>query len=145
MLCTHTVTFKLSVLRFEPEALTQTDPRSQQRGQTGRCSAMSRAKKEILTYRAPWPVYSMSWCRGKEDYCSNYFRMAIGSFKEEYSNQVQVVQLFEEPSVSETGDRETSADPLYSFQPICQFDHPYPTTKVSPTHPLLHLSLTRNL
>lgn len=96
----------------------------------GRRSFMSRAKKEILTYRAPWTVYSMSWCRGKEDYCSNFFRMAIGSFKEEYSNQVQVVQLFEEPSVSETGDRDTSSDPLYSFQPICQFDHPYPTTKV---------------
>lgn len=92
---------------------------------------MSRSKKEILTYRAPWTVYSMSWCRGKEDYCSHFFRMAIGSFKEEYSNQVQVIQLFEEPVSSEGGDRENVTEPLYSFQPICQFDHPYPTTKVS--------------
>jgi hypothetical protein len=100
---------------------------------------MARNKKEILTYHAPWTVYSMSWCRGKEKYCANRFRMAISSFKEEYSNQVQIIQLFEDEQPVAGADgglgpistdtKETA--PSFSFQPVCQFDHPYPATKVS--------------
>lgn len=46
---------------------------------------------------------------------SIYFRLAIGSFVEEYNNKVQIVALDEE--ISEFSTKST-------------FDHPYPTTKI---------------
>ena len=100
------------------------------------------SNKEIITYDAPWTVYSMSWCRGREDYCSTGFRMAIGSFREEYSNQVQVIQLRDNENSEHDSDvasmneskamkrNESSEEVSSSFQPICQFDHPYPPTKI---------------
>lgn len=45
-------------------------------------------------------------------YC---FRLALGSFVEEYNNKVQVVSL----------DEDTS-----EFSAKSTFDHPYPTTKI---------------
>ena len=44
-------------------------------------AAMAEKKKEIYTYEAPWLVYGMNWSvrRGKSE-----FRLAIGSFLEEY-------------------------------------------------------------
>lgn len=44
-----------------------------------------------------------------------YYRLAIGSFVEEYNNKVQIVSLDEEVS---------------EFSPKSTFDHPYPTTKI---------------
>ena len=41
-------------------------------------------KKEIYTYDAPWPVYGMAWSTKPE----HKFRLALGSFIEEYSNKV---------------------------------------------------------
>lgn len=69
-------------------------------------------KKEIYTYEAPWLVYGMNWSvrRGGPE-----FRLAIGSFLEEYSNQVEIVELN-----TDTG----------SFVSTGSFDHPYPTTKI---------------
>jgi WD repeat-containing protein 68 len=46
-------------------------------------------RKEIYTYEAPWMTYSMAWCRRGE----SGFRMAVGSYKEEYSNQIHIIQL----------------------------------------------------
>ena len=43
------------------------------------------------------------------------FRLALGSFVEEYNNRVQIVAL----------DEETS-----EFKAKSTFDHPYPTTKI---------------
>ena len=43
------------------------------------------------------------------------YRLAVGSFVEEYNNKVQIVQL----------DEETS-----DFVVRSTFDHPYPTTKI---------------
>ncbi len=48
-------------------------------------------KKEIYTYRAPWLAYSMAWCRRMDE--KNKFKMAIGSYKEEYSNNLSIIQL----------------------------------------------------
>lgn len=69
-------------------------------------------KKEIYTYEAPWLVYGMNWSvrRGGSE-----FRLAIGSFLEEYSNRVEIVELN-----TDTG----------SFVSTASFDHPYPTTKI---------------
>jgi DDB1- and CUL4-associated factor 7 len=49
-------------------------------------------KKEIYTYQAPWTVYSQSWSQRMDQ----KFRLAIGSFLEDYTNKVEVIQLNEE-------------------------------------------------
>jgi WD repeat-containing protein 68 len=71
-------------------------------------------RKEIYTYEAPWTTYAMGWCRRAD----GRFRMAVGSFKEEYSNQVQIIQL----------QRDEQGNGY--FQHKTEFDHPYPATKV---------------
>lgn len=68
-------------------------------------------RKEIYKYNAPWTVYGMNWSVRPD----KKFRLALGSFIEEYSNKVQIVQLDEE-----SGD----------FILRSMFDHPYPTTKI---------------
>eukprot|EP01031_Cornospumella_fuschlensis_P023550 gene23550-28560_t len=72
-------------------------------------------RKEIFTYVCPWTPYSMAWRRNPR----GRFQIAVGSFIEEYINQFQVLQL----------DR-TANNNLGSFNTLCQFDHPYPATKV---------------
>ena len=71
-------------------------------------------KKEIYTYEAPWTTYSMGWCRHPDE----RFRIAVGSYREEYSNQVQIIQL----------QRDDMGNGVFKHQ--CEFDHPYPPTKV---------------
>ncbi|KAG9333451.1 hypothetical protein JZ751_011617 [Albula glossodonta] len=68
-------------------------------------------RKEIYKYEAPWTVYAMNWSVRPD----KRFRLALGSFVEEYNNKVQLVGLEEESS-----------------EFICRntFDHPYPTTKI---------------
>jgi len=68
-------------------------------------------KKEIYTHETPWPIYGMNWSV-RPDY---RFRLAIGSFIEEYSNRVEIVQLNEETE---------------QFMVTGHLDHPYPTTKI---------------
>jgi len=69
-------------------------------------------KKEIYTYEAPWLIYGMNWSVRPD----KPYRLAIGSFVEEYNNKVEVVQLNEESG---------------SFESRGTFDHPYPTTKIA--------------
>ena len=40
---------------------------------------------ELVRYKAPWPLYGMNWSQ-KQD---RPFRLAIGSFVEEYCNKVR--------------------------------------------------------
>lgn len=61
----------------------------------------SKARKEIYTYTAPWTVYAMSWARRGEG--RSKFRMAIGSFKEEYSNEIKLIQLVPRDPSIQTG------------------------------------------
>ena len=68
-------------------------------------------RKEIYKYEAPWPLYGMNWSIRPD----KRFRLALGSFVEEYNNKVQIVMLDEE-----SGD----------FTMRSTFDHPYPTTKI---------------
>ena len=68
-------------------------------------------RKEIYKYEAPWPLYSMNWSVRPD----KRFRLALGSFVEEYNNKVQIVSL----------DEETA-----EFSAKSTFDHPYPTTKI---------------
>eukprot|EP00730_Choanoeca_flexa_P016269 TRINITY_DN7654_c0_g1_i1.p1 TRINITY_DN7654_c0_g1~~TRINITY_DN7654_c0_g1_i1.p1 ORF type:complete len:345 (+),score=58.53 TRINITY_DN7654_c0_g1_i1:150-1184(+) len=67
--------------------------------------------KEVYRYKAPWPIYSLNWSRKD----NKPFRAAIGSFVEQYSNKIRIIQLNEETQELE----------MYS-----QVDHPYPATKI---------------
>jgi len=49
------------------------------------------SRKEIYTYQAPWTAYSMSWCNSTDE--RNKFKIAVGSYKEEYSNHLSIIQL----------------------------------------------------
>jgi WD repeat-containing protein 68 len=68
-------------------------------------------RKEIYTYSAPWLIYGMNWSVRADQ----RFRLAIGSFEEEYTNSVRIVQLDEDS---------------HQFIDCGGFDHPYPTTKI---------------
>jgi len=68
-------------------------------------------KKEIYTYEAPWPIYGMNWSSRLD----RPYRLAIGSFLEDYTNRVDVVQLNEDTEI---------------FEVKGTFEHPYPTTKI---------------
>jgi hypothetical protein len=51
--------------------------------------AQQAIRKQIYTYEAPWLIYAMNW--SVRD--TGRFRLALGSFIEEYSNKVQVGML----------------------------------------------------
>lgn len=72
-------------------------------------------KKEIYNYEAPWTIYSMAWRRRPE----GKFQLAIGSFIEEYVNQIQIVQISKDETTGET-----------SCTKLGSCDHPYPPTKI---------------
>ena len=46
-------------------------------------------RKEIYKYDAPWTVYSMNWSIRPD----KRFRLALGSFVEEYNNKVWTEQF----------------------------------------------------
>jgi len=46
-------------------------------------------RKEIYKYEAPWTVYSMNWSVRPD----KRFRLALGSFMEEYNNKVSCLCL----------------------------------------------------
>lgn len=45
-------------------------------------------RKEIYKYEAPWTVYAMNWSVRPD----KRFRLALGSFVEEYNNKVRVAK-----------------------------------------------------
>lgn len=71
-------------------------------------------RKEIYTYTAPWTTYAMAWSRRPD----GRFKMAVGSYIEEYANKFHIIQL-------QQNDQEN-----WQFQKRSDFDHPYPATKV---------------
>uniref|UniRef100_A0A7S0LIE7 Uncharacterized protein n=1 Tax=Coccolithus braarudii TaxID=221442 RepID=A0A7S0LIE7_9EUKA len=73
--------------------------------------ASGNKRKEIFTYTAPWLIYGMNWSVRADQ----RFRLAIGSFEEEYNNSVRITQLNEE---------------THKFVDITAFEHPYPATKI---------------
>lgn len=91
-------------------------------------------RKEIYTYDAPWTIMALAWA--KQDTASK-FRLAIGSFVEQYSNCVQIVQ-------KDIGRNDNNLDDIQdnthnngrpvknemSLYKACEFDHPYPCTKI---------------
>lgn len=65
---------------------------------------------EVLEYLAKSPLYSLAWSYRQD----RPPRLAVGSFIEEYNNNVQIVQQNAE-----------------SLDFVSSFDHPYPTTKIA--------------
>lgn len=59
-----------------------------------RMSGTTGKRKEIYKYLAPWPLYSMNWSVRPD----KRFRLALGSFVEEYNNKVQIISLDEDTS-----------------------------------------------
>lgn len=45
-------------------------------------------RKEIYRYEAPWMVYAMNWSMRPD----KRFRLALGSFVEEYNNKVKRIR-----------------------------------------------------
>eukprot|EP00946_MAST-07B_sp_MAST-7B-sp1_P005367 g5367.t1 len=72
-------------------------------------------KKEIYNYYSKNLVYGMGWTARKD----HSFRLALGSFIEDYANQVEIIELVED-----------SATEDWKFKKVGAFDHPYPTTKI---------------
>ena len=72
-------------------------------------------KKEIYNYYSKHLVYGMGWSTRKD----HSFRLALGSFIEDYANQVEIIELVEDPATED-----------WKFQKVGAFDHPYPTTKI---------------
>lgn len=78
-----------------------------------RRDGLGAGRAEIYTYEAPWMIYACNWSVRQD----KRFRLALGSFVEEYSNKVEIITLDEE-----TGEFPKDAR--------CSFTHPYPCTKV---------------
>nr|DAD28884.1 TPA_asm: hypothetical protein HUJ06_030352 [Nelumbo nucifera] len=70
-------------------------------------------KPGVYTYDAQWPVCAVSWSVRRD----KKHRLAIGSFLEEYSNKVELVQF-----------NQDTAD--FSNDSRLVFDHPYSPTKL---------------
>lgn len=90
----------------------------------GGAAGIGQRQKEIYKYEAPWPLYSMHWAvrpgepgigASSSSSRRGTFRLALGSFIEEYCNRVQIVTLDEA-----TGE----------FAPMSTFEHNYPPTKI---------------
>ncbi|XP_072482344.1 DDB1- and CUL4-associated factor 7-like [Notamacropus eugenii] len=71
--------------------------------------------RRIYRYEAPWTVYAMNWSVRADQ----PFRLALGSFIEDYENKVQVVRL-----ASDWVDTRGDIVCNYTLQ------HPYPPTKI---------------
>ena len=68
----------------------------------------------MYTHESPWLIYALSW--SNSDSPANAFRLALGSFVEEYANKVQIIQL----------DQDSG-----TFVERGSFEHPYPPTKLA--------------
>jgi len=54
-------------------------------------------RKEIYKYEAPWMVYAMNWSIRPD----KRFRLALGSFVEEYNNKVKLNQINKKKTIKE--------------------------------------------
>ncbi|KAI6207290.1 hypothetical protein M3Y99_01851200 [Aphelenchoides fujianensis] len=94
----------------QPSQMPQHQPIMQQTLQP----ASPSKRKEIYVYNSPFDLYAMAWSTrpGPE----NKYRLAVGSFMEEYNNKVSIIQLREDYGCE--------------FLHLGTFDHPYPATKL---------------
>ncbi|CAG8607312.1 2041_t:CDS:2 [Diversispora eburnea] len=79
-------------------------------------------KKEMYEYRAPWPVYGLDWSKRPGE---KAFRLALGSFIEDYANKLQIITLAE-LAYDNPYNRVSNVD----FVKVAEIDQDYPITKV---------------
>ena len=97
--------------------------------------------KEIYTHSADWTIYGMGWSQREEE--DRGFRLALGSFVEEYANRVSIIQRRDayEKAVGTGVGRDRTAQALQrkagkdpndssAFVQVAGFEHPYPATKI---------------
>lgn len=84
-------------------------------------------KKEIYTYKAPWTTYSLAWNRSGLP--GEKFKLAVGSFKEEYANTIKIIQLDINAEINEASENNSDDTQTY-FNEVCSCEHPYPATKI---------------
>mmetsp|Transcript_8383 Transcript_8383/g.18782 ORF Transcript_8383/g.18782 Transcript_8383/m.18782 type:complete len:379 (+) Transcript_8383:436-1572(+) len=78
-------------------------------------------RKEIYTYEAPWTVFSLAWSNRIEQ--NSQFRLAIGSYIEQYNNTVQILR-------TKYQQQPNSENPTMQIYSACEIEHPYPCTKI---------------
>jgi len=64
-----------------------------------------------FSYKAGYPIYACNWSNRHD----TSFRLALGSFKKEYSNRLEIIQLNNDYPV---------------LRQMASFEHPYPATKI---------------
>jgi len=79
---------------------------------------MADLKEDIYTYEPKWQTFSCAWS------AKSPFRAAVASFLEQYTNQIDIVQV---------------NDAKGAFDVKASFDHPHPPTKVGVYY--LHLTM----
>ncbi|KAF9978456.1 ddb1 and cul4 associated factor 7 [Actinomortierella ambigua] len=81
------------------------------------------ARKEILSYSAPWPVYGLDWSNKRTE--AGAMRLAVGSFIEDGSNKIQIVTL---PEFADNAGEHFNT--MSDWVPIAEATHQYPVTKI---------------
>ncbi|KAG9018597.1 hypothetical protein FRB90_011265 [Tulasnella sp. 427] len=91
-----------------------------------------------LHYDAPWQVYALDWCRtsglGQQRIRSG-FRLALGSFTEDYRNRISIIGLADERYLVDTfedeGYSEGYGQSQSDFTVLAETMHGYPITKIA--------------
>jgi WD repeat-containing protein 68 len=84
-------------------------------------------RKEIYTYAAPWTVFSLAWSNRLD--ASSQFRLAIGSYVEQYSNAVRVLRTRYESRHRGCNDYDDEPEAMVIYS-AAEIEHPYPCTKI---------------
>ncbi|KAF8520323.1 WD40 repeat-like protein [Hysterangium stoloniferum] len=82
-----------------------------------------------LQYEAPWPVYAMDWCKTwapGQIRARAAFRIALGSYTEDYRNRLAIIGLQDERSLVDDEIHEGYSD----FVVLAETMHGYPATKL---------------
>jgi len=74
-------------------------------------SGTTGSQRRRYVYEPPWPAYALAWAPRLEPRC----RLAIGSYTEQETNKVQIVELGEETKKLEV---------------VAEAEHPFPPTKL---------------
>ncbi|KDQ21320.1 hypothetical protein BOTBODRAFT_99548 [Botryobasidium botryosum FD-172 SS1] len=88
----------------------------------------------VLQYESPWPVYAMDWCKTPGPNNQSHrsaFRIALGSFTEDYRNRLAVIGLPDERLLIEDEGYAEGYSNISDFVMTAEIAHGYPVTKVA--------------
>ncbi|KAF8315901.1 WD40 repeat-like protein [Clavulina sp. PMI_390] len=90
----------------------------------------------VLTYEAPYPVYALDWCKttgagGASHLPRASYRLALGSFQDDYRNRISIIGLPDENGLSDSPDDNPYSLPAEgSFVQLADAVHGYPVTRI---------------